>query len=181
MTEKERMLAGKLYKAGDPELLAGDMRKLLGTIGADFWIQPPFYCDYGSNIHIGDHFYANYGCVILDPGEVFIGDHVFLAPRVSIYTATHPIDAEVRNAELEYALPVRIGSSVWIGGNTVICPGVTIGDNVVIGAGSVVTKDIPSGVVAAGNPCKVLRPITDADRDYWQAQAGEYYAEHSPD
>lgn len=203
MTEKERMLSGKLYKADDPELLAGDMRKwkltnrlnqttdvdevraifreLLGTIGADFWIQPPFYCDYGSNIHIGDHFYANYGCVILDPGEVFIGDHVFLAPRVSIYTATHPIDAEVRNAELEYAKPIRIGSSVWIGGNAVVCPGVTIGDNVVIGAGSVVTHDIPSGVVAAGNPCKVLRPITDADRDYWQAQAGEYYAEHSPD
>lgn len=198
MTEKERMLSGKLYKADDPELRAGDMRKwkltqrlnqttdvdevraifreLLGAIGPDFWIQPPFYCDYGSNIHIGDHFYANYGCVILDPGEVFIGDHVFLAPHVSLYTAAHPIDAEVRNAELEYALPIRIGSSVWIGGNTVVCPGVTIGDNVVIGAGSVVTHDVPSGVVAAGNPCKVLRPITDADRDKWQALAAEYHA-----
>lgn len=200
MTEKERMLSGKLYRADDPELRAGDMRKwkltqrlnqttdveevraiyreLLGSIGKDFWIQPPFYCDYGSNIHIGDHFYANYGCVILDPAEVFIGDHVFLAPRVSIYTATHPIDAEVRNAELEYALPIHIGSSVWIGGNTVICPGVTIGDNVVIGAGSVVTHDVPSGIVAAGNPCRVLRPITDADRDHWRALAAEYEAEH---
>lgn len=200
MTEKERMLAGKLYRANDPELIAGDRRKweltrrldqttdpeevrsilreLLGSIGPDFWIQPPFYCDYGSNIHIGDHFYANYGCVILDPGEVTIGDHVFLAPRVSIYTAAHPIDAGVRNAELEYAKPVRIGSSVWIGGNTVINPGVTIGDNVVIGSGSVVTKDIPSGVIAVGNPCRVLRQISDQDRTYWEAQAAAYWSQN---
>lgn len=200
MTEKERMLAGKLYRASDPELRAADMRKwkltnqlnqttdveevrsifreLLGSIGPDFWIQPPFYCDYGSNIHIGDHFYANYGCVILDPAEVFIGDHVFLAPHVCLYAATHPIDAEVRNTELEYAKTIRIGSSVWIGGSSVICPGVTIGDNVVIGAGSVVTKDIPSGVVAVGNPCRVLRPITDADHEKWKALAEEYEAEH---
>ncbi|MCI9264091.1 MAG: sugar O-acetyltransferase [Oscillospiraceae bacterium] len=199
MTEKERMLAGKLYRANDPELLAGDRRKweltrrldqttapeevrailreLLGSIGRNFWIQPPFYCDYGSNIHIGDHFFANYGCVILDPGEVTIGDHVFLAPRVSIYTATHPIDAGVRNSELEYAKPVRIGSSVWIGGNSVINPGVTIGDNVVVGSGSVVTKDLPSGVIAAGNPCRVLRKITREDRLYWEAQAAEYWSE----
>ena len=199
MTEKERMLAGKLYRANDPELLAGDRRKweltrrldqttdpeevrailreLLGSIGRNFWIQPPFYCDYGSNIHIGDHFFANYGCVILDPGEVTIGDHVFLAPRVSIYTATHPIDAGVRDSELEYAKPVRIGSSVWIGGNSVINPGVTIGDNVVVGSGSVVTKDLPSGVIAAGNPCRVLRKITREDRLYWAAQAAEYWSE----
>lgn len=199
MTERERMLAGKLYRASDPELLAGDRRKwelthrlnqttdpeevraifrlLLGAIGPDFWIQPPFYCDYGSNIHIGDHFYANYDCIILDPGEVTIGDHVFLAPRVSIYTATHPIDAGVRNADLEYAKPVHIGSSVWIGGNTVINPGITIGDNVVIVSGSVVTKDIPSGVVAAGNPCRVLRAITERDRIYWESQAAEYWSQ----
>lgn len=197
MTEKERMLAGKLYKASDPELLAADQRKwrlvhqlnqttdpeearaifrtLLGSIGEDFWIQPPFYCDYGSHIHIGDHFYANYDCIILDPGDVTIGDHVFFAPRVCVFTATHPIDAGIRNTELEYAKPVTIGSSVWIGGNTVINPGVTIGDNVVIGSGSVVTKDIPSGVIAAGNPCRVLRPITEEDRRYWEAQAAEYY------
>lgn len=201
MTEKERMLAGKLYRANDPELLAGDRRKweltrrldqttdpeevrailreLLGSIGRNFWIQPPFYCDYGSNIHIGDHFFANYGCVILDPGEVTIGDHVFLAPRVSIFTATHPIDAGVRNSGLEYGKPVTIGSSVWIGGNTVINPGVTIGDNVVIGSGSVVTKDIPSGVIAAGNPCRVLREISEKDSRYWEALAAEYWEQHN--
>jgi len=198
MTEKERMLSGKLYRCDD-QLRAEDMRKwrlvqrlnqttdveevrgifreLLGSIGADFWIQPPFYCDYGSNIHIGDHFYANYDCVILDPAPVTIGDHVFLAPRVCIYTAAHPIDAEVRNTELEYAKPVTIGSSVWIGGSTVINPGVTIGDNVVIGSGSVVTRDIPSGVVAVGNPCRVLRPITGEDKRYWEARAAEYWEE----
>ena len=198
MTEKERMLAGKLYRANDPELLAGDRRKweltrrldqttdpeevrailreLLGSIGDNFWIQPPFYCDYGSNIHIGDHFFANYDCIILDPAPVTIGDHVFLGPRVCIYTATHPIDAGVRDSELEYAKPVRIGSSVWIGGSTVINPGVTIGGNTVIGSGSVVTRDIPSGVVAAGNPCRILREITPADQAYWEAQAAEYWA-----
>lgn len=199
MTEKERMLAGKLYRADDPELQADADRRwyllkqigeatyptqlrplfrtLLGHVGEHFWIQPPFYCDYGSHIHIGEHFYANYGCVMLDGGGITIGDHVFLAPRVSIYTATHPIDAGVRNAELEYAKPVKIGSSVWIGGNTVINPGVTIGDNVVIGSGSVVTKDIPSGVVAAGNPCRVLRPITGDDKAYWEALAARYHRE----
>ena len=189
MTQKERMLSGRLYSADDDQLRAEDIKKwklvrrlnqstdpeevrstlreLLGSIGRDFWIQPDFYCDYGSHIHIGERFYANYGCVILDPAEVTIGDHVFLAPRVSIYTATHPIDAEVRNAELEYALPIRIGSSVWIGGNAVICPGVTIGDNVVVGAGSVVTKDLPDNVIAVGNPCKILREVNEHDRVYY--------------
>lgn len=199
MTEKERMLAGKLYRADDPELQAdvqrrryllrrireadypGELRllfqELLGHIGEDFWIEPPFYCDYGKHIHIGEHFYANYDCVMLDGGGITIGDHVFLAPRVCIYTATHPIDAGVRNAELEYAKPVKIGSSVWIGGNTVINPGVTIGDNVVIGSGSVVTRDIPSNVIAVGSPCRVLRPITQEDKAYWEAQAAEYHRE----
>lgn len=199
MTEKERMLAGKLYMADDPELQADAQRRryllrrireadypgeirllfreLLGHVGENFWIQPPFYCDYGKHIHIGEHFYANYDCVMLDVCDITIGDHVFLAPRVCVYTATHPIDAGVRNSELEYGKPVTIGSSVWIGGNTVINPGVTIGDNVVIGSGSVVTKDIPSGVVAAGNPCRVLRPITAEDRAYWEALAAEYHRE----
>ena len=198
MTEKERMLAGKLYQV-DEALRAEDMRKwklvqqinhstgpeevkalfreLLGSVGEDFWIQPDFYCDYGSHIHIGEHFYANYGCVMLDVCDITIGDHVFLAPRVCIYTAAHPIDAGVRNSGLEYGKPVTIGSSVWIGGNAVINPGVTIGDNVVIGSGSVVTKDIPSGVIAAGNPCRVLREITEEDRAYWEAQAREYRRE----
>ncbi len=200
MTEKERMLAGKLYRADDAELRAGDRRKmrllqrlgqtiepeeiralfreLLGDVGENFWIQPPFYCDYGSHIHIGKHFYANYDCIILDVCDVTIGDDVFFAPRVCVYTATHPLDAEIRNSELEYGKPVKIGSSVWIGGSAVINPGVTIGDNVVIGSGSVVTHDIPSGVVAVGNPCRVLRPITQADHDRWQALADEYWAEH---
>ena len=199
MTEKERMLAGKLYMADDPELRADDARKLsllrrirqtddpgeirplfrelLGHIGEDFWIQPPFYCDYGKHIHIGEHFYANYDCVMLDVCDITIGDDVFLAPRVNIYTAAHPIDAGVRNSELEYGKPVTIGSSVWIGGNTVINPGVTIGDNVVIGSGSVVTHDIPSGVVAAGNPCRILRSITEKDTASWEALAAEYRAE----
>ncbi len=196
MTEKERMLAGKLYRASDPELVADHQRKwrlirainnepdteklpglfqeLLGQLGEGSWLEPPFHCDYGSHIYIGKHFYANCDCIFLDVCDITIGDDVFLAPRVCIFTATHPIDAGVRNSELEYAKPVRIGSSVWIGGSTVINPGVTIGDNVVIGSGSVVTKDIPSGVIAAGNPCRVLRPITEEDRRYWEAQAMEY-------
>ena len=199
MTEKERMLAGKLYCADDEELRREDMRKwrllqainrtpdpqkvrswfreLLGSIGEPFWIQPDFYCDYGSHIHIGKHFYANYGCIMLDGGGITIGDDVFLAPRVSIYTAAHPIDAGVRNQDLEYCRPVKIGSSVWIGGNVVINPGVTIGDDVVIGSGSVVTRDIPSHVVAAGNPCRVLRSITEEDKRRWEEQAAEYHRE----
>lgn len=199
MTQKERMLAGKLYMADDPELQAdaqwrryllrrireadypGEVRplfrELLGHVGESFWIEPPFHCDYGKHIHIGEHFYANYDCVMLDVCDITIGDDVFLAPRVCIYTATHPIDAGVRNAELEYGKPVTIGSSVWIGGSTVINPGVTIGDNVVIGSGSVVTRDIPSGVVAVGNPCRVLRPITAEDKAYWESQAAEYHTQ----
>lgn len=197
MTEKERMLAGKLYRANDPELAADHARKwrmthainsaerredvlplvkeLLGELGEHSWIEPPFHCDYGSHIHIGRHFYANCDCIFLDVCDITIGDDVFIAPRVSIFTATHPIDAAVRNSEVEYGKPVKIGSSVWIGGNTVINPGVTIGDNVVIGSGSVVTKDIPSGVIAAGNPCRVLRPITGEDRRFWEEQAAEYW------
>lgn len=199
MTEKERMLAGKLYIAetpelqaeakrrhelifqinhtADPDLIPDLFRALLGHVEGNFWIQPDFYCDYGSHIHIGRNFYANYGCVMLDVCDITIGDNVFLAPRVCIYTATHPIDAGVRNSGLEYGKPVTIGSSVWIGGSTVINPGVTIGDNVVIGSGSVVTRDIPSGVIAVGNPCRVLRPITDEDKAHWEHQAAEYYAE----
>ena len=199
MTQKERMLAGKLYRADDPQLEADCARKerllrrlsqsedtaewkaifreLLGSVGERFWIQPPFLCDYGSHIHVGERFFANCDCVILDVCDVTMGDDVFLAPRVCIFTAAHPIDAGVRNSGLEYGRPVTIGSSVWIGGNTVINPGVTIGDNVVIGSGSVVTKDIPSGVVAAGNPCRVLRRITEEDRLYWEAQAAEYREE----
>ena len=198
MTEKERMLSGKLYIAQDEELVRDSMRarrltrqinglteeqseemqrlfrELLGKIGKDFWINPPFRVDYGSHIYIGDHFYANYDCIILDVARVEIGDHVFFGPRVCVYTAGHPIDAEVRDTQLEFGKEVKIGSHVWVGGNTVINPGVTIGDRVVIGSGSVVTKDIPSDVVAAGVPCRVIRKITDEDWKYWKLQEALY-------
>lgn len=120
-------------------------------------VNPPFYCDYGSHIEVGKNFFANYNCTILDVAKVTIGDNCFMAPNVAIYTAGHPIYPDVRSAMWEYGKEVTIGDNVWIGGNTVICPGVHIGSNVIIGAGSVVTKDIPDWAVAAGNPCKVLR------------------------
>ena len=122
-------------------------------------IEPPFHCDYGYNIHVGEKFYANFDCIILDVGEVRIGKNCLLAPRVCIFTVGHPIDPELRSTGVEAAKPVIIGDNVWIGGNTVINPGVTIGDNVVIGSGSVVTKDIPSNVVAVGNPCKPIKTL----------------------
>lgn len=128
------------------------------------------------NISIGENFYANYDCIIIDVCNVNIGNNVFLAPRVCIYTAAHPIDAEVRNTGLEYGKEINIGNNVWICGNVVINPGVTIGDNVVIGSGAVVTKNIPSDVVAAGNPCKVIRKITGEDKLKWHKLAQEYFS-----
>lgn len=197
MTDKERMLSGKLYnpyKVGDNSWERSRealekfnsmsyrqekermeiLRELFGALGENAVIVPPFYCDKGPQIHIGRHFYANTGLLILDEADVTIGDHVFIAPRVSIFTACHPIDADVRRSELEYAKPVTIGDDVWIGGNVVINPGVTIGSNVVIGSGAVVTRDIPGGVVAAGNPCRMIRAIGEADREFWTRQAREY-------
>ena len=144
------------------------LRQLFASIGDRSVIEPPFHCDCGSNIHIGEHFYANCGCVILDEDTVTIGDNVQLGPYVGIYAVGHSVHPQSRIQNGVYILktaPVTIGNNVWIGGNTVITPGVTIGDNSVIGAGSVVTKDIPANVIAVGNPCRVLRPITDADRD----------------
>lgn len=187
-TEKEKAREGILYDANnDAELLAerlaaADMtyelnrlrpsqvaereaviRRLLGRTGKNVSIVSPFYCDYGYNIETGENFFMNMNCVILDGAKVTFGDNVFVAPGCGFYTAGHPLDAERRNAGLEYALPIRIGNNVWIGAQVCVLPGVTIGDNTVIGAGSVVTKDIPSGVLAAGNPCRVIRPITEAD------------------
>lgn len=130
-------------------------------------IMPPFYCDYGFNIEIGDNFFSNYNCTILDVAKVTIGNNVLLAPNVAIYTAGHPVHPAARNTAYEYGIPVTIGKNVWIGGNVVITPGVTIGDNVVIGAGSVVTKDIPANTIAAGNPCKIIREITEDDKKYY--------------
>jgi acetyltransferase-like isoleucine patch superfamily enzyme len=127
-------------------------------------INPPFFCDYGNHIHVGKNFFANYNCTILDVGTVTIGDNCQMAPNVAIYTAGHPVHPATRNTAYEYGIDITIGNNVWIGGNTVIMPGVRIGDNAVIGAGSIVTKDIPAWTVAAGNPCRVLRKITEADR-----------------
>lgn len=131
------------------------------------FVNPPFYCDYGFHIEVGKNFFANYNCTILDVAKVTIGDNCQMAPNVAIYTAGHPVHPETRNSGYEYGKAVSIGDNVWIGGNTVICPGVHIGNNVVIGAGSVVTKDIPDMVIAAGNPCRVIRSITDDDRRYF--------------
>lgn len=139
------------------------VKELLGKSEGAF-INPPFYCDYGSHIEVGKNFFANYNCTIIDVAKVKIGDNCMLAPNVAIYTAGHPIHPDTRNTAYEYGIEVIIGDNVWIGGNAVICPGVHIGNNVVIGAGSVVTKDIPDWSVAAGNPCRVIKKITDADR-----------------
>lgn len=184
MTEREKMLAELPYYAFEDELckarirakllcrkfntLAPDdesgrvetLKELLGKTGENVWIEQPFMCDYGENIEVGDHFYANYNLVILDCAKVTIGSHAFIAPNVGIYTAAHPLIASQRNTGGEYAKAITIGDNVWIGGGVQICPGVTIGDNTVIGAGSVVTRDIPANVVAVGNPCRVLREIT---------------------
>lgn len=135
------------------------IKEIVNSIGDNFTIEQPFHCDYGYFITIGENFYANYNLTILDTAEVKIGDNVFIGPNVNIYAATHPIDKERRNQNLEKGVPVTIGNSVWIGGNVTILPGVTIGDNTVVGAGSVVTKSLPANVVAAGNPCKVIKTI----------------------
>lgn len=154
-----------------------ELKKCFGKATENMVLTPPVYFDHGDRVFFGEHFYANTDLTILDENNVIFGDNVFLAPHVSIYTAGHPIDAETRNTEVEYAKPVTIGSDVWIGGNVVINPGVTIGSDVVIGSGSVVTKDIPDHVIAAGNPCKVIRMITDKERNYWKEEYRKYIAE----
>lgn len=179
-SEKEKMLAGQLYNALDEELvrereyakdlifqfnnthpsekkLKQDILKQLIVAKGSFHIEAPFYCDYGYNIEVGDNFYANFGCIILDVNKVSIGNNVLFGPYVQVYTATHPVDPAERLTGKEFAKPIIIGDNVWIGGGTIICPGVKIGNNTTIGAGSVVTKDIPDNAVAFGNPCKVAR------------------------
>lgn len=143
--------------------IANVVKELFGKSDGAF-VNPPFYCDYGKHIEVGKNFFANYNCTILDVAKVIIGDNCQMAPNVAIYTAGHPVHPDTRNTAYEYGIEVTIGDNVWIGGNTVICPGVHIGSNTVIGAGSVVTKDIPDWCVAAGNPCKVIRAITEEDR-----------------
>lgn len=127
-------------------------------------VNPPFYCDYGFNIEVGENFFCNYNCTMLDVSKIKIGDNCLFAPNVSIYTAGHPVHPDTRKSGYEYGRAVTIGNNVWLGGNVVVCPGVTIGDNVVVGAGSVVTKDIPAWTIAAGNPCRPIRSITEDDR-----------------
>lgn len=183
MTEKEKMISGLPYDPSNKELVLGrrKARTILRTIadipedkerqrkhffkelfaetGQKLFIENPFICDYGSNIYWGENAYANFGCIILDAAPVYIGKNVMLAPSVKIFTATHPVEYDARNTGIEFAKPIRIGDNVWVGGGAIINPGVTIGENSVIGSGSVVTKDIPSNVVAAGNPCRVIREI----------------------
>ncbi len=163
--KKARRLTQELNTVdrSDFEKISEIVKKLLGK-SENAFINPPFYCDYGTHIEVGKNFFANYNCTILDVAKVKIGDNCQMAPNVAIYTAGHPVHPDTRNTMYEYGVEVVIGDNVWIGGNSVICPGVNIGNNVVIGAGSVVTKDIPEWCVAAGNPCKVIRKITEADR-----------------
>lgn len=191
MTQKERMLANLPYKAWmdgleeertankkriqkfnqlSPEDREGQtalLREILGKTGERVRIEAPFHCDYGYNIEVGEDFFANYNFTVLDVGRVRIGRNAQIAPNVSIYTAGHPIHPDSRNSGYEYGIDITIGDNVWIGGNVCILPGISIGDNVVIGAGSVVTRDIPDNVIAAGNPCRVLREITEADREFY--------------
>ena len=185
MNELEKMLAGQLYLASDDLLVAMRNRArtlfmqynqtlntdqvtrtkilttLLGKSGQLIDIQPPFYCDYGTHIHLGENVFINYNCTILDCALVTIGNNVFMGPNVSLYAATHPVIASERIKGPELAQPITIGDNVWLAGNVTICAGVTIGANTTIGAGSVVTRDIPANVLAVGNPCRVIRSLVD--------------------
>lgn len=167
------------YNQTAPEanaLRAQILQELIDCPSRDAYIEVPFRMDYGSNVHIGANFYANYDSIFLDIAPITIGDNVMLGPRVSLYTAGHPLVVSVRNEFLEYGHPITIGNNVWIGGNAVICPGVTIGDNTVIGAGAIVTKDMPANSLIVGNPAHVLRSLTAADEQYWQAEKQRYLA-----
>lgn len=190
MSEREKMRSGELYQSSDAELVSDRLKakellfqlnqlspsqqaernalfcKLFGKSDR-LHIELPFYCDYGYNIEVGDNFYANYHCTILDCAKVKIGHNVMFAPNVSLFTAAHPLDPEKRNSGWEFALPITIGDNVWIGGNAIVMPNVHIGNNVVIGAGSVVTCDIPDNCIAVGNPCRVLRELNEQDKIYY--------------
>ena len=187
-TERDKMLAGELYDALDPDLLRDRDRardlcqvlnasresdreirrqlliQLFGKGGDTVWMQPPFYCDYGSNIELGERVFFNFNCVVLDVCPIKIGDFTLFGPGVQILTPVHPLEAGLRRKQ-EYGKPIEIGSDVWVGGGALILPGVRIGSKTVIGAGSVVTRDIPEGVFAAGNPCRIIREITEQDQE----------------
>lgn len=192
MTNRERMEAGLIYDPSEPALMNEQfdcmaamaaynatrpdeqekrrqlLPQMLADVGPDSYIEAPFYANWGGkHVHVGRQFYANFHLTVVDDGEVFIGDRVMIGPNVTIATAAHPIDPSLRARALQYNLPVHIGSDVWIGAGAIVLPGVTIGDGSVIGAGSVVSRDIPAGVVAVGSPCRVLRPISERDREFY--------------
>lgn len=195
----EQMLAGELYFAPNifPEngSLAGKKlaqqinqepienkeaivaleRKLFGKTGEFFYVNPPLYVDYGRHVEIGENFYANMDCVFLDVNKIIFGDNVMIGPRAGFYTAGHPTDPTVRIKDLEFGLPIKVEDNVWIGANATILPGVTIGKNSIVGAGAVVTKDVPENTIVGGNPAKVIRNITEKDKQKWEAEMKEYY------
>lgn len=188
---RERMKDGRLYFCTDEEIANEQLKcldllydynqtrpteqakrrellkVLLAEVGENCYIEPPLHANWGRNTHLGSNVYANFNLTLVDDTDVYIGDSVMIGPNVTIATAGHPVDPELRRKVAQFNIPVRIGNNVWIGAGAVILPGVTIGDDSVIGAGSIVTKDIPAGVVAVGNPCRVLRPISDRDREFY--------------
>lgn len=199
MTEKDKLHSGDIYFPGDPEIYAeqtacqeklfdfnqtrpGELEKrtamlkdMFAEIGEGCYIEPPLRANFGGrHVHLGSWVYANYNLTLVDDTHIYVGDHTMFGPNVTVATAGHPIDPQLRRRGLQYNIPVRIGSNCWLGAGVIVLPGVTIGDNTVIGAGSVVTKDIPSGVVAVGNPCRVLRKIGERDREF-------YYKDHRID
>ena len=198
MREEEKIFAGKLFDARTKELRdikhkahtlcqkfntideydedrLSIIKEFIGNIGEKYYFQGPIQFNYGSHTFIGENFFSNFNLTVMDDARIYIGDNVMFGPRVSVFTAGHPIDADVRITGLEFGKEIKIGNNVWIGGNTVITPGVKIGDNVIIGAASVVTKDIEDNVIAVGNPCKILRKITEKDKIYWNKKKEEYF------
>lgn len=191
MTAKKKMHNQKIYCYNDKELLAEQLlcmetlydfnhtrpseakeraailEKLFAKIGSDCYIEPPLHANWGKHTHLGNHVYANFNLTLVDDTHIYIGDYVMFGPNVTISTAGHPIDPGFRKKSIQFNIPVRIGNNVWIGANTVVLPGVNIGDNTVIGAGSIVTKDIPANVIAVGNPCRILRPISEHDKTFY--------------
>ena len=192
MTEREKMHSGRIYQPNDPDIMAEQMvrldmlkdyaaiphvnlearfamlQKMFAEVGEGTYIESPFYANWGGkHVHVGKNVYANFGLTLVDDTHIYIGDYTMLGPNVTLATAGHPIDPDLRRQGLQYNMPVRIGSNCWLGAGVIVMPGVTIGDNTVIGAGSIVTRDIPSGVVAVGNPCRVLRQVGQHDREYY--------------
>ena len=192
MAEKDKLHTGEIYFPGDPEIMiqqgiwqdmvmeynniphvqperrAAMLQQMFAEVGADCYIESPFYANMGGHhVHLGNNVYANYGLTLVDDTYIYIGDYTMIGPNVTLATAGHPIDPELRRKGLQYNMPVRIGKNCWLGAGVIVMPGVTIGDNVVVGAGSIVTRDIPSNVVAVGNPCRVLRPVGEHDRQFY--------------